>query len=244
MSFEMESLWQGMKRSHYQRVTATLADSIRETDDMREALPAALGTVVDAMRAETGTLWFYEKGGSGRIYPRAVHNGADLSHISLRPGDGIAGQVIESGKAVIIKDCQADPRWAGRVDAKTGFQTRTMICVPLTAGATFGCIQIINQINGEFFDESDADFAGKLAEEIVVLLREQGLLPEYASKVQEEAPVADLPTFRQLVMKASAKEMEQLLYAMPEFSALGARKQMEALQLCRQLRECFTVRRR
>lgn len=244
MSFEMESMWQGVKKGLYHRTAATLAAKIRESNDMKEALTEALGTVVTAMRAETGTLWFYEKGGSGRIYPRAVYDGADLSGISLRPGEGIAGQVIENGEALIVRDCQADPRWAGRVDSKTGFVTRSMICVPLTAGEhTFGCIQIINQVNGDFFDDKDLEFAAQLGKEVVSLLKEQGLLPEYAAKAQGAEDTADIPSFRELIIKGSAKEMERLLYAMPEFSGLGARRQMEALQLCRQLRECFAKKR-
>ena len=54
--------------------------------------------------------------------------------------------MIQSGKSVIIQDCQADPRWAGRVDQKTGFQTKSMICVPLALeDVVFGCIQIITK---------------------------------------------------------------------------------------------------
>lgn len=55
-----------------------------------------------------------------------------MKGFSLLPGEGIAGKVIQTGKSEIISDCQKDPRWAGKADAKTGFRTESMICVPLS----------------------------------------------------------------------------------------------------------------
>ncbi len=86
MREEMESMWKAMKGSHYQRTIKELEESIRETKDLKEALSAALGKVVESAHAVTGTLWFYERFGSGRIYPLAVYGGADLTGVSLKPG--------------------------------------------------------------------------------------------------------------------------------------------------------------
>ena len=133
MREEMEFIWNAMKDSHYRRTIEQLTNSIQEVRSLDEALPVMLKTVLYAIHAQTGTFWFYDRFGDGRIHPRVACEGADLMNISLMPGEGIAGQVIQSGGSVIIPDCQSDPRWAGRVDEKTGFRTRTMICVPLTS---------------------------------------------------------------------------------------------------------------
>ncbi len=244
MREEMENMWQAMKGSHYQRVIDQLTVSIREQSSLEDAFEAALGAVVKAIHAETGTLWFFDRFQTGRIYPKAVYNGSDLAGVSLAPGEGIAGQVIGNGKSVIIKDCQKDSRWAGRVDAKTGFITRSMICVPLVLGKmSIGSIQIINNRRGQLFDEKDLSFTEHLAEEIVQLLKEQGLLEEYLKDAPKDMTAPIDYTFRQLFVESSARDMDRRIHAMPEFVALSYREQQEILQLCKQLREHFTKRR-
>ncbi len=240
MREEMENMWQAMKGSHYQRTIEKLRLSIRQTTDLQQALSVALETVSRAIHAETGTLWFLDYAKGGRIYPYAVCGGSDLADVSLAPGEGIAGQVIETGKAVIIKDCQADQRWAGRVDSKTGFTTRSMICVPLALGKqSFGSIQIINNRNGQLFDEKDLAFTEGLSTEVTLLLKEQGLLEDYLAR-------ADMPkdefTFRELILEGTPRDMERKLRGMAEFAALPYHRQQEVLQLCKKLRDGFSGR--
>lgn len=240
MREEMEIMWQAMKGSHYKRTIEKLSASIRQTGNLQDALQTALETVVKAIHAETGTLWFYDRFDTGRIYPRAVCDDSDLSGISLAPGEGIAGQVIDSGKSVIIKDCQADSRWAGSVDEKTGFTTRSMICVPLILGEqSFGSIQIINNRSGQLFDEKDLTFTEHLATEIALTLKEQGLLEDYFSQANEPEASQPLLTFRELFLEGSVRDMERKIYGLTDFAALPHHRQQEVLKLCSKLRECF-----
>lgn len=255
MRGDMEMMWQAMKGSHYQRIVDQLAKTIRENDDFQKVISATLGTVIKAMHAETGTMWLYERFSSGRIHPKAVYGGADLSGMSLAPGEGIAGQVVENGQAVIIKNCQADKRWASRVDSKTGFQTRTMICVPLSwEGQTFGCIQIINQLNDLFFDDKDLSFAESLAKEIAALFHEEGMLRGYiaeeSAKTPKKAPKwaakwltkdSDV-SFQSVFCQGNDREMERRLRGVQEFVALSDQDQQEVLRLCKQLRSYFGKR--
>ena len=174
---DMESIWGAMKDTHYRRTIDAMENAIRKTDNLEAALTTALDMVVGAVHAQAGTCWFYDQFGDGRIHPRAVYGGGDLGGISLLPGEGIAGQVIASGQAQIIADCQSDPRWAGKVDAKTGFRTESMLCVPLSMeGVVFGCIQIVNRTDRMHFDEKDLEFAENLARAAAGLFLKQGML--------------------------------------------------------------------
>ncbi len=163
-------------------IMAELCRSIRNNKEPGEAIRAALETVVKAAKAQAGTFWFYHRFEDGRIRPMAVCGEATLNDIYLLPGEGIAGQVIDKGESVMLQDCQRDERWTRKVDAETGFVTRTMICVPLkTSGLVFGCIQIINGIKGLPFDEEDLKLVEGLAETISRLLRGHSMLAEYNS---------------------------------------------------------------
>ena len=241
MREEMESLWGAMKVSHYKRTIDQLTRSIRDTQSLEDALKAALEMVMRAAHAETGTFWFYDRFKDGRICAKAVCGGSDLSAIRLLPGEGIAGQVIQSGKSVIIQDCQADPRWAGRVDQKTGFQTKSMICVPLALeDVVFGCIQIINKTDGVAFDEEDLAFVERLAAEISVLLKHQGLLEDFVSLTRKaESGGNGAVLFRDVFLAASENELDYQLRSIPEFSALRTSDQQEVLRRAKEIRSYF-----
>ena len=241
MREEMESLWGAMKGSHYKRTIDQLTRSIRDTNSLEDALQTALDMVMHAVHAETGTFWFYDRFKDGRICAKAVCGASDLSAIRLLPGEGIAGQVIQSGKSVIIQNCQADPRWAGRVDQKTGFQTKSMICVPLALeDVVFGCIQIINKTDGVAFDEEDLTFVERLAAEISLLLKHQGLLEDFVALTRKaEAGGREAILFRDVFLATSEKELDYQLRSIPEFSALRAADQQEVLRRAREIRTYF-----
>ena len=152
------------QRVNYTQVVWEITRQLQESESLEKALRVSLGTVVRAVGAEAGTSWFYNKDGDGRIHPSFWIGGADLTGLSLAAGEGIAGSVVETGETTVVKDCQSDPRWAGRFDAKTGFVTRSMVCVPLlNKYETIGCIQIINKLDGSLYDDADVELCENLA---------------------------------------------------------------------------------
>ena len=152
------------KRVNYAQVVWEITRELQESDSLEKALRVSLGTVVRAVGAEAGTIWFYNKEGDGRIHPSFWIGGADLTGLSLAAGEGIAGAVVETGKTTVVKDCQQDPRWAGRFDAKTGFITKSMVCVPLVNKyEVIGCIQIINKLDGSLYNDEDVELCENLA---------------------------------------------------------------------------------
>jgi two-component system, OmpR family, phosphate regulon sensor histidine kinase PhoR len=77
----------------------------------------------------------------------------DLPPIRLKQGQGIAGWVAEKGEPLIINDVYADDRFYARVDRQSGFQTRSMICIPLQVEERIiGVLQAINKEDGKFGD--------------------------------------------------------------------------------------------
>jgi GAF domain-containing protein len=69
---------------------------------------------------------------------------------------------------VRVADAYLDPRFNREVDVKTGFRTRSVLCLPLhdRSGAVFAVTQLLNRRDGQPFDEADerryADFAASL----------------------------------------------------------------------------------
>lgn len=71
--------------------------------------------------------------------------------VRLKRGQGIAGWVAEHQEAVIINDTYSDTRFFSGVDRRSGFRTRSMMCIPLQVEQrTIGVAQAINRLTGKF----------------------------------------------------------------------------------------------
>jgi len=99
-----------------------------------------------------------------------------LRKINLKKGQGIVGKVIESAETYISFDTQNDPNFYSGVDEETGFQTKSMITVPVITDQVIGCIQIINKNPPDgpgLFTEKDrqlleevADYSAKIIQKV------------------------------------------------------------------------------
>ncbi len=165
-----------MSKLGYTQVVWEITRLLQDAESLDVALRTSLEKVVGAVGAEAGTVWFYNAAEDGRIYPSFWIGGADLSGLSLAPGEGIAGTVVEKGETTVVKDCQSDARWAGRFDEATGFVTRSMVCVPLkNKYETIGCIQIINKKDGSLYTDDDVSLCEDLAMLSAIAIDSKGL---------------------------------------------------------------------
>ncbi|MHC4953539.1 MAG: sigma-54-dependent Fis family transcriptional regulator [Planctomycetota bacterium] len=77
---------------------------------------------------------------------------------------GIAGAVALGGETIHVPDVDVDDRFYPGVDARTGFQTRSVLATPLTApaGEILGVFEVLNKRSGAF-SSSDQDVLEALA---------------------------------------------------------------------------------
>jgi len=86
-----------------------------------------------------------------------VGQGLDATQIRLPNHVGIAGAVFTTGKAINIPYAYADLRFNPGFDKKTGFFTRSILCVPVVnqQGKTIGVTQVLNKRTGPFTAEDE-----------------------------------------------------------------------------------------
>jgi GAF domain-containing protein len=90
-----------------------------------------------------------------------------VMNIRLGPGEGIAGLVAKTGQSIFVPDTSKDTRFSDRIDRVSGFETKSLIAVPLVfRGTIFGVIEIVNRTTGVAVSEDEhlilqtiADFA-------------------------------------------------------------------------------------
>ena len=72
-------------------------------------------------------------------------------------GQGIAGFVSKTGSAVNIRDAYKDTRFVQDLDRITGYQTRSVLAVPLRGrdGKSLGVFEVLNKSRGSFNEEDE-----------------------------------------------------------------------------------------
>ncbi|CAB3408797.1 unnamed protein product [Caenorhabditis bovis] len=72
---------------------------------------------------------------------------------------GIAGYVASTGEGLNIEDAYEDERFNAEVDSKTGYTTKTILCMPiLIRGTVIGVVQMVNKHQGVFTKEDEDAF--------------------------------------------------------------------------------------
>lgn len=157
---------------------AAVSQAINSNLGTGRVLHTVLDEAVCALEAEAGTLWTIDEA-QGEIVPQVAEGFAasTVLTVRLKRGEGIVGRVVESGEGELIADAQSDPRWAGRVDADTGFVTRSIVCAPLAChGNTIGCLQLINKNESRLFEESDLQLLNALGAQAALVIDNARLL--------------------------------------------------------------------
>ncbi|MGD8315442.1 MAG: SpoIIE family protein phosphatase [Syntrophobacterales bacterium] len=189
--------------------------SLAEIEILDGLFPRLLDLTKDVMAAEAASLMLYNPKLNQLEFASIKDDVVgdkeqDIlkSSVKLNMGEGIAGWVAENREPVIIKDAQKDPRFSKRADKKTGFSTRTMLCVPLIHRQDLlGVLNVLNSRDKPFFEEQDLGLLESFADLAAVAITRSRLLE---ARVEQERFRAEL--------KAAA-QIQKLFW--PELPAVG-----------------------
>lgn len=119
-------------------------------------LQKVMGEATKMLNAERSTLFLNDEK-TNQLWSE-VGQGLDALQIRLPNHLGIAGTVFTSGKTVNIPHAYADLRFNPAFDKKTGFFTRSILCVPVVnkSGKIIGVTQVLNKRGGAFTTEDEA----------------------------------------------------------------------------------------
>jgi signal transduction histidine kinase len=132
-----------------QQITATL-----EAD---RVLAMALENVESLLDAEASTLMTLDAERNELVFqiPRGSQAFA-LQGFRLPVGQGVAGWVAQQRRLLRVDDASQDARFAPRADEQSGFQTRSLLAVPmLFQDRVTGVLEVINKRHGAFTPEDE-----------------------------------------------------------------------------------------
>jgi signal transduction histidine kinase len=118
--------------------------------ELDQLLVLIMDKVTHLMEADRSTLYLVSDDGS-ELWSKVVQGG-EVFEIRLRVGEGIAGWVGKAGEIVNLPDAYGDARFQPAVDLRSGYRTRTVLCVPMKnpMGAITGVLQCLNKQGGPF----------------------------------------------------------------------------------------------
>lgn len=115
--------------------------------------------------AEDGSLMLRDEDTNELVFV-LVHGGMEnqLRGFRIQEGEGIAGWVAQHREGVIVNHPRLDKRFSPRIDTKFGFQTNSVVAVPLLANnRVIGVIELVNKRDGGLFTDFDLMLSSILA---------------------------------------------------------------------------------
>jgi len=143
------------KRMNMKKMRSLLDISrkVSTLETLDEILAELIEITTTELDADRGTIFLNDQE-TGELYSR-VAQGNLLREIRVLNTSGVAGDVFHSGKSLIISDAYRDGRFNQSIDEKTGYITKSILCVPIKAARNeiIGVAQVLNKKEGQFTED-------------------------------------------------------------------------------------------
>jgi len=149
--------------------------------DLDTVLTRAMRGIREILRVEAGSLILAdEDSGELRFRKTLSREQEMIPDASLRPGQGLVGQVVATLEPVMVNDAAHDARFSPHIDLIRGFVTRNILVTPLIVkDRAVGAIEVINKIDGPF-NNDDLELLQFLAASVAVAVENAQLYGELA----------------------------------------------------------------
>ncbi|MBI3756913.1 MAG: SpoIIE family protein phosphatase [Deltaproteobacteria bacterium] len=150
-------------------------------------LQVIMQKTIEVMEAERTSLFLYDEGRQ-ELWSKIAQELGPSQEIRFPVGVGIAGQVAQTRQGVNLADVYQDPRFNPDFDKRTGYRTRSLLCLPLlsSTGKLIGVIQVLNKKGRSVFDEKDESLLAAFGAHAAVALERAQLIEAYVEKQRME----------------------------------------------------------
>jgi phosphoserine phosphatase RsbU/P len=130
------------------------AKVLNSTLDLGMLLEVILETALGLVEGDRGTVFLVDHERQ-ELWSRVLKGN---SEIRLPIGSGISGYVAATGDTLNIPDAYFDPRFNPEIDRKSGYRTRSILCMPMKNkdGVIVGVFQLLNKKDGPFTSEDES----------------------------------------------------------------------------------------
>jgi transcriptional regulator with GAF, ATPase, and Fis domain len=174
-------------RRHRIKLLSTILDitqSWNQTQSMETLLQEMAEAAIELLSADRASIFLWDKANRTLIARPAL--GMEDHELRFADTTGIVGQVVHQGEPRRVGGGLNEDQIDRAVDKSTGYQTETILCVPLTTprGHCLGAFEVLNKNLGNFTDE-DQQALVELATHAAVALQNTQQFEQLLAKHQQ-----------------------------------------------------------
>lgn len=129
----------------------------------------------------------------------------------LKMGKGIAGWVAENQEPILIPDAYKDPRFDPSFDKRSGYVTRSILCVPMIhKGVTVGVMTVLNRLDTQPFAEEDKTLMFTFASQAALAIENARLLQSAIEKERLDKELQVASEIQNLLIPQEIPEIKGL----------------------------------
>jgi len=161
-----------------------ITQSWNQTQSMETLLQEMAEAATDLLSADRASIFLWDKANRTLIARPAL--GMEDHELRFPDTTGIVGQVVHQGEPRRVGSGLDEDQIDRAVDKSTGYQTKTILCVPLTTprGQCLGAFEVLNKNLGNFTDE-DQQALVELATHSAVALQHTQQFEQLFAKHQQ-----------------------------------------------------------
>lgn len=158
-----------------------ITKQIRETPYLDVLLENIVKQAMRLNSAEAGSLLLYDDAGGLKFKVAAGPSSEKMKERVVITGAGFSGWCAANKQPVRVDDASKDGRYNQELDSKSGFKTRSILCVPLILdNKVIGVIEILNK-RGSLFTDEDENLLSSLADQAAISITQSKLLENQKS---------------------------------------------------------------
>ncbi len=189
----------------YQRLLV-LNQVLASTLDLLALLDLIVNAARDLTRTEATSILLLDAK-TGQLYFEAV-TGSKSEEIKriVVPPDSVAGWVAREGRVQIINDVSKDKRFFSKSDESTGFQTRSLIAMPLKVkDRVIGVLEAMNRTDDTPFADDDVELLTTLSAQAAIaienarLFQQSDLISEMVHELR--TPLTSIVAYSELMLR-------------------------------------------
>jgi two-component system NtrC family sensor kinase len=200
-------------------ITRTLTSTL----DRAQVFDLVAARITEMFHVEAGALLLLdEETEELEFVTNWVGDPQPLQGMRLKPGQGVAGQVALTHQPAVTNDAYNDARFFKQVDQTTGFETRSILCVPLLLhDRCIGVIELLNKIDGPF-TQDDLERLQNVTSSVTIALENARLFREarelyegnsrFVATVARElcSPLTAIKGYSTMLLSGAVGELEDM----------------------------------
>lgn len=167
-----------------------IGQTVSAETDINILLEVIAQETKSAIQADRCSVFLYDKE-KNELWSK-VALGMESQEIRFPADKGLAGHVVQTGETINIKDAYSDGRFNKEIDLKTGYVTKTILCMPIKNlnQEIIGAFQVLNKNGGEF-NEEDEDLLVAIGSSAGIALENAQLFKKQGEMLEEQKRVFD-----------------------------------------------------